>query len=104
MIDHEWEHYVEPRPKLIPWSKRWRGALQALRGEEYPLLAATSDDLEAALGLVRRSDVEITSLRASLDGAYREISRLTGEKHARDVALRRGSEDPTDRIIREIFR
>lgn len=32
-------------------------------------------------------DARITSLQASLDDAHREVSRLTGEKHARDQVI-----------------
>lgn len=45
--------------------------------------------VDITMAELRRRDATITSLRASLDDAYREISRLSGEKHARDVALRR---------------
>lgn len=32
------------------------------------------------------------SLQASLDDAHREVSRLTGEKHARDTVIHQGIE------------
>lgn len=50
------------------------------------------DEIAGKQQRIGRLEAEITSLRASLDDAYREISRLTAEKHARDVALRRVSE------------
>ena len=51
-----------------------------------PLTESEVAYLWAELG---QRDAIITSLRASLDDAYREISRLTAEKHTRDLALRR---------------
>lgn len=52
--------------------------------------------LSLAIGLVPTPpdarDAEIASLRASLDDAHREISRLTGEKHKRDSVIRKGIE------------
>lgn len=32
-------------------------------------------------------EARIASLQASLDDAHREVSRLTGEKHARDTVI-----------------
>ncbi len=38
-------------------------------------------------GASESRDARIASLTASLDDAHREVSRLTGEKHARDTVI-----------------
>lgn len=54
--------------------------------DEYGPNPVLIDDAVAEIKTLRAHNA---SLRASLDDARAEIARLSGEKHARDVALRR---------------
>lgn len=61
----------------------WREVFRAVFGG--PVVRLLMD----AERVIAQRESELRSLRASLDDARAEISRLTAEKHARDVALRR---------------
>ena len=52
----------------------------------------TQAEYDYLLAELRQRDARITSLRASLDDAHREVSRLAGEKHKRDVVIRQAVE------------
>lgn len=52
----------------------------------------TQAEYDYLLAELRQRDARIISLIASLDDAHRDVERLTGEKHRRDVAIRQAVE------------
>lgn len=86
--------YVEPVPKRITITNRLQQAFLALVGERdavvdwlFSQLNLETADRMAANSALAKARAEITSLTASLDDAHSEVSRLCGEKHARDTVI-----------------
>lgn len=84
MIDHEWGDYAEP-----PRKPNWRERIRRFAAENLTLDGGAASLARDQAVVVEAQRRELRSLRASLDDANATISRLSGEKHARDVALRR---------------
>ena len=88
MALHWWQSESKQQGQKPTWRDRLANACAALCGVDNWLLEEVTQRIEPTVTLEAR----IASLTASLEDAHREVSRLCGEKHARDTVIHEAME------------